>query len=409
MHSAHGPDEGGAARARCGAAAGRLRRVPPLLAAVQGRGARDRAADRGPRHRRDLHRPHRRARCRDATPRGEPASDAVAARARRRGASIKDAVRARDRAVVLDRRHAEQAALQDRLRARQARRPHAAAAGRTLPRASGRCRRARSTASARRRARGSTRSASAPSASSRTPIRSGSIEHFGAHYGAWLHEAAHGRDERPVVTYSEPKSISRETTFERDLHADARPRASSRAIFTDLCVGVAGDLERKGYVGKTIGLKLRYDNFRTVTRDRTIAAPTQDAQAIRRAAGECLKRVPLERRIRLLGVRVGALSSPPTRPRRCGTRRPIRRSSCSDASRSAAVANGRPFRAARPRQMKRPPGGGRSRGSYLSIRDGAGTVPQRWQAAAPARTATIGPESGPAGASASEERPPARS
>ena len=44
-----------------------------------------------------------------------------------------------------------------------------------------------------------------------------------------------------------------------------------------------------------------------MTRDRTIPVPTQDAQAIRRAAGECLKRVPLDRRIRLLGVRVGNL------------------------------------------------------------------------------------------------------
>jgi DNA polymerase-4 len=64
---------------------------------------------------------------------------------------------------------------------------------------------------------------------------------------------------------------------------------------------------RAGYAGRTIGLKLRYDNFRTVTRDQTIAAPTQDAQTIRRAAGECLKRVPLQRRIRLLGVRIGSL------------------------------------------------------------------------------------------------------
>ena len=44
-----------------------------------------------------------------------------------------------------------------------------------------------------------------------------------------------------------------------------------------------------------------------MTRDQTIDAPTQDAQTIRRAAGECLKRVPLERRIRLLGVKVAAL------------------------------------------------------------------------------------------------------
>ena len=135
------------------------------------------------------------------------------------------------------------------------------------------------------------------------------LRHFGASYGAWLHDAAHGRDEREVVTYSEPKSISRETTFENDLHA-VRDKAQLSRIFTELCVRVAGDLVRKGYAGKTIGLKIRYDNFSTVTRDHTIAAPTQDAVAIRRAAGECLKRVPLERRIRLLGVRVGNLGKP---------------------------------------------------------------------------------------------------
>ena len=135
------------------------------------------------------------------------------------------------------------------------------------------------------------------------------LQHFGNSYGAWLHEAAHGRDEREVVTFSEPKSISRETTFENDLHA-VRDKAQLSRIFTDLCARVAGDLVRKGYAGKTIGLKIRYDNFNTVTRDRTIDVATQDAALIRRAAGECLKRVPLERRIRLLGVRVGTLSKP---------------------------------------------------------------------------------------------------
>ena len=135
------------------------------------------------------------------------------------------------------------------------------------------------------------------------------IERFGRSFGAWMHEAAHGRDERAVVTYSEPKSISRETTFEDDLHA-VRDRERLSHIFTGLCVKLAEDLARKGYVGRTIGLKLRYDNFKTITRDRTLDAPTGDAAAIRRAAGECLKRVPLDRRIRLLGVRVGTLSKP---------------------------------------------------------------------------------------------------
>ncbi len=132
------------------------------------------------------------------------------------------------------------------------------------------------------------------------------ITHFGKSYGAWLHEAAHGRDDRQVVTWSEPKSISRETTFERDLHP-VQDRNTLSAIFTELCVRVAEDLARKHYVGRTIGIKLRYDDFRTVTRDHTLELPTGEAKTIRRAAGECLKRVPLDRKLRLLGVRVGSL------------------------------------------------------------------------------------------------------
>jgi len=132
------------------------------------------------------------------------------------------------------------------------------------------------------------------------------VEHFGRSHGAWLHEASWGRDERPVVTESEPVSISRETTFERDLHA-VRDRAELGAVFTRLCEGVAADLARKGYTGRTIGIKLRFDNFQTVTRDVTLDAPTADAATIRRHAGLNLKRVDLSRRIRLLGVRVGKL------------------------------------------------------------------------------------------------------
>ena len=131
--------------------------------------------------------------------------------------------------------------------------------------------------------------------------------HFGLHYGAWLLEAANGRDDRPVETESEPKSMSRETTFDRDLHAK-RDRDELSRIFTALCEEVSDDLKRSHYVGRTIGIKLRYDDFHTVTRDQTIDEPTQDAKTIRHAAGLCLKRVPLERRIRLLGVRVGTLS-----------------------------------------------------------------------------------------------------
>ncbi|NML48009.1 DNA polymerase IV [Ramlibacter sp. G-1-2-2] len=145
------------------------------------------------------------------------------------------------------------------------------------------------------------------------------VDNFGQAYGAWMHDAAWGRDDRPVVTESEPVSMSRETTFDRDLHA-VRDRAELGAIFTDLCTRVAEDLRRKGYVGRTIGIKLRYDDFRTATRDITLDAYTDDPATIRRAAGQCLKRVDLARRLRLLGVRVGKLAKasevpPPSTPR----------------------------------------------------------------------------------------------
>jgi DNA polymerase-4 len=130
---------------------------------------------------------------------------------------------------------------------------------------------------------------------------------FGKATGAWMHEVSWGRDDRPVVTESEPVSMSRETTFERDLHA-VRDRAELGAIFTHLCEKVAEDLQRKGYVGKTIGIKLRYDDFKIATRDQTIDRFTADAKTIRQTGGQCLKRVPLERPLRLLGVRVGALA-----------------------------------------------------------------------------------------------------
>ena len=132
------------------------------------------------------------------------------------------------------------------------------------------------------------------------------MQQFGRSYGAWLHDAAWGRDERAVVTESEPVSMSRETTFERDLHA-VHDRAELGRIFTALCEQVAGDLQRKGYAGRTIGIKLRYEDFKTATRDHTLPLPTNDAATIRRVAGLCLKRVPLGRRLRLLGVRVASL------------------------------------------------------------------------------------------------------
>jgi len=131
-------------------------------------------------------------------------------------------------------------------------------------------------------------------------------QQFGPSHGGWMYQAAWGWDERSVVAHSEPVSMSRETTFERDLHA-VRDRAQLRELFTALCQQLAADLQRHGYAGKTIGVKLRYDNFQRATRDQTIDGYTNDAAQIRRTAGLCLKRAPLERRLRLLGVKVTGL------------------------------------------------------------------------------------------------------
>ena len=131
--------------------------------------------------------------------------------------------------------------------------------------------------------------------------------HFGLHYARWLLQAAQGRDDREVANRTEPKSISRETTFERDLHP-RHDRIELGAIFSRLCARLADDLARKGYVGTTIGVKLRYSDFQIVTRDVSLNEPIGDAAALRNAAGECIRRAPLTKRLRLLGVRVSALA-----------------------------------------------------------------------------------------------------
>ena len=135
------------------------------------------------------------------------------------------------------------------------------------------------------------------------------VARFGRAYGHWLHAASHGIDDRPLVMHREPVSISRETTFERDLHA-VRDKAELGATFTRLCEQVAEDLRRKGYRGRTVGIKLRFDDFRTVTRDTTLPLPVASPGEIRRAAGQCLKRIDLSHRMRLLGVRVSRLERP---------------------------------------------------------------------------------------------------
>ncbi|MBK8794694.1 MAG: DNA polymerase IV [Holophaga sp.] len=132
------------------------------------------------------------------------------------------------------------------------------------------------------------------------------VAHFGKSYGTWLHEAAHGRDERPLTLLREPKSISRESTFERDLHPK-QDRDALTAILLNMCERLAQDLANKGYLARSVGIKVRFEDFSTLTRDHSLQVPIGDAVALRDAARASLKRVPLDRKLRLLGIRAGSL------------------------------------------------------------------------------------------------------
>lgn len=130
---------------------------------------------------------------------------------------------------------------------------------------------------------------------------------FGKSYGAWLFDSAWGKDNRVISTSSEPSSISRETTFDKDLSVNQHKQELGTTLDL-LCQQVASDLKRKGYGAKTIGIKLRFADFKSVTRDQTSSVYIQEADQIRKLCGQALKRVDLTRRIRLLGVRAAGLS-----------------------------------------------------------------------------------------------------
>lgn len=132
------------------------------------------------------------------------------------------------------------------------------------------------------------------------------VERFGRN-GASMARQARGIDERPVITEHEAKSISQETTFSRDL-ADAE--ALRRELWR-LSQGVARRLQRAGLAAGTVALKLRYADFTTLTRQTTLAVPTDDARAIYRTALALLRRAwQRGRPVRLLGV-AGRHLSPP--------------------------------------------------------------------------------------------------
>jgi DNA polymerase-4 len=117
--------------------------------------------------------------------------------------------------------------------------------------------------------------------------------------GREVHEMACGRDERPVVTDSERKSVGAETTFPRDLADGDELRHHLRRIAEE----VGERLRRHGSRAKTIALKLRYSNFNTITRQSTREEPTDDTDAVYGEAAALLDKVVRSGdKFRLIGI-----------------------------------------------------------------------------------------------------------
>jgi DNA polymerase-4 len=127
---------------------------------------------------------------------------------------------------------------------------------------------------------------------------------LGEAHGRHLHDLAWARDERPVVTSSAPKSVGHEETFARD---HASPEWLGREVVR-LADAAAGRLRRAGLSGRTVVLKVRFADFRTITRSATVAQPIDGGRAIAAVAKRLLDAVDVSPGVRLLGVSVTGLS-----------------------------------------------------------------------------------------------------
>jgi len=128
--------------------------------------------------------------------------------------------------------------------------------------------------------------------------------------GAHLHALANGHDDRSVVPHEASKSVGSEETFERDLDAtDEILREILR-----LSDRTAGRLRAKGMCGRTITLKVRWSNFKTITRARSLAEAIDTGAEIYSVARDLYQRLdPNRPRIRLLGVSLSGLAPGPPR------------------------------------------------------------------------------------------------
>ena len=128
---------------------------------------------------------------------------------------------------------------------------------------------------------------------------------FGPNHGRDLRRRASFESDAPVGAQRKVVSESRERTFERDIADFAALCAELARMSRALCESLAA----RERAGRTIGIKVRLDDFTTITRARTLARPTCDAETVVSIATELLREYAPPRPVRLLGVRVAGLHS----------------------------------------------------------------------------------------------------
>jgi DNA polymerase IV len=128
---------------------------------------------------------------------------------------------------------------------------------------------------------------------------------FGPRQGRWLYRRAHLEDETPVTVERETKSQSAETTFD----VDVRDRGAIESHLVQLSEELCRRLQKRELRGRTIGIKVRLDDWTNVTRSHTVDAPTNDPAVVRPVALDLLRAYDPPRPVRLLGVRVAAFES----------------------------------------------------------------------------------------------------
>jgi DNA polymerase IV len=127
--------------------------------------------------------------------------------------------------------------------------------------------------------------------------------------GAHLHDLAWGRDPRPVEPRRDEKSIGAEETFVEDV-ADRGVVEAKALELADRC---AGRLRAKGLVARTVSIKVRTSDFRTLNRSRTLTTPTDVSREIFLASRDLLAAVDLGGLpVRLIGVRAEGLEDAAT-------------------------------------------------------------------------------------------------